>query len=147
MHHEHRVPQAVGDLGQTELEAAFAALHRRAQVAVEGCVPQHVGEAVVLIVQAKEVAKARLVRLAAFLEVLIARQQADGRAAVEVKLGAVVETKSWEVSRGCPGVFGIVEMCSVWRTFLESRINSKSGCVHTSRRGQGTLMEADWLIK
>lgn len=46
----------------------------------------------------KEVAKARLVCLTAFLDVLITCQQADGRAAVEVKLRAVVKTKSWEVS-------------------------------------------------
>lgn len=46
----------------------------------------------------KEVAKARLVCLAAFLDVLIIRQQTDGGVAVEMKLRTVVKTKSREVS-------------------------------------------------
>lgn len=46
----------------------------------------------------KEVAKACLVCLVAFLYVLITCQKANGRAVVEVKLGAVVGTKSQKVS-------------------------------------------------
>lgn len=71
--------------------------------------------------QAKEVAEASLIGLTAFLNVLITGEQADGRAATEMKLRTIVETKSWKVSERCPWVFSIIEMCSIWRTFLESK--------------------------
>lgn len=121
MQHEDRVPQAIGNLSKAELEAASAVLHHWAQLVVEGCVPQHIGEAVVLIVQVKEVAEASLIRLTAVLNVLIASEQADCRVAIEMKLGAIVETKSWKVSERRPWVFSVIEMCCIGRTFLESK--------------------------
>lgn len=93
--------------------------------------------------EVKEVAKACPVCLAAFLDVPIAGQQADGRVAVEMKLRAVVKTKPWDVSQRCPRVFCIIEMCSIWRTFLGSKRNGVCGCVQTSGRSQGTFMEAN----
>lgn len=96
--HQHRVPQAIGYLGQAQLDAAPALLQRRAQAAAQGRVLQHLREAVILILELQEVAEVGPVRLAALLDVLVTGQQADGREAVKVKLGAVVKTKSWEAS-------------------------------------------------
>lgn len=84
----------------------------------------------------EEVAKARRVRLTALPDVLVASQQADGGVAVEVELGAIVRTKPRKVPQRRLGVFSIIEMCSVWRTFLGSRRNQMCGYIHTSRRSQ-----------
>lgn len=82
---------------------------------------QHLVETVVLILELQEVVEVGPVRLAALLDVLVTSQQVDGRVTVEVKLRAVVNTKSWEASQWGLWVFCLIEMCSIRRTFLKSK--------------------------
>lgn len=84
---------------------------------------QHLVETVVLILELQEVVEVGPVRLAALLDVLVTSQQVDGRVTVEVKLRAVVNTKSWEASQWGPWIFCLIEMCRIRRTFLKSKQN------------------------
>lgn len=95
---QHRVPQATGNLSQAQLDTAPRLLQCQVQAAAQGQVLQHLGEAAILVLELHQVAEVAPVCLTALLDVLVTRQQVDGRVAVEVKLGAVVKTTSWEVS-------------------------------------------------
>lgn len=53
---------------------------------IEICVFQHVGEAIVFVLDVDKVAEASLVPLAAFLDVFVIGKQCDGRMAIKVKL-------------------------------------------------------------
>lgn len=69
--HGHRVPQAIGHLGQAELQAALLVLSHHSQVAVELIVPQDIGEAVVLVRKVEEVAEASTIFAMGLLEATV----------------------------------------------------------------------------
>lgn len=116
--HQHRVPQPIGHLCQTQLQAALWVLHHFSQVAVQLAVLEHAGIAVVLVGKVYQVAEERGVFLTRFLKGLAVCQILDHGMALSVEVGAVAEAQSREVAHWSVRVFSIIQMCSVRRALL-----------------------------
>ena len=119
--HGDRVPQAVGHLGQAELQAAPTVLGHSPQVAVEMVAPQDVGEAVVLVGKVEEVAEACAILSRGFLEAAVIGQQGDGGVAVRVECRTVVRAEARKVPEGRAWVLSVVEVGCVRGALLEKK--------------------------